>query len=460
MKKLISKFFLFVAILGAFTPSFKASADSSKSQTSIKYIDKMTQFGRLTEYQTQAFSDFSKEELQKRLSQEALNSLKTSLKNQNTSMWSEIKELQKLYTDIFISKTADKEARKLLVSREASLSIAIHRQLLYLHEFINLSLSNKSSDLSKKALTLSENMNAISKDLAEGKAIKVTTGMGLNQVLQAGKKTPSSVCSLLMGFCTRRSLSTLMDSLNEGIFLRTNEYTFEGIDKTTQILGQQKKSVFILIGNHDQPLMDIALGRKVALKLGSDQHITMTRKTVYPIPPPESAGDVVFVVDNDPKANPVQKSVDIVTKNILDSKKDRVSLAVYPEGMLPYTGGQMPMTVKEGAFVIARKLSVQLAAQGIPVYLVQMKSNVIEHLTSVENIPALVKMEAIEKVPANVMEKGIPDTWIEAKRIQAENSFNSHRGETQIDIFNLDKAPSSKIPYGLEMKKCSMVFIP
>lgn len=460
MKKLILKILVCLTFAGAFPLAALAGSTSSKNEVSTKYVDKMTQFGRLTAYQTQAFSDFSNEELNKRLSPEALNAIKISLKNQNASMWSEIKALQTLYTDIFITKTADKEARKLLVSREASLSIAIHRQLLYLHDFINLSQSNKSSDLSKKALTLSENMNAISKDLSEGKAIKVTPGMGINQVLQAGKNSTTSVCSLLMGFCTRRSLSTLMDSMNEGNFLRANEYTFEGIEKTTKVMDQQKKSVFILIGNHDQPLMDIALGRKVALKLGSDQHITMTRKTVYPIPPPESAGDVVFVVDNDPKANPVQKSVDIVTKNILDSKKGRVSLAVYPEGMLPYTGGQMPMTVKEGAFVIARKLSVQLAVQGIPVYLVQMKSNVIEHLTSVENIPALVKMEAIEKVPANPMEKGSPDTWIEAKRIQAENSFNSHRGETQIDIFNLDKAPSSKIPYGLEMKKCSMVFIP
>lgn len=453
MKKLISNLVVLIAItLNTLLQGQAFAANSTE------YVAKMNQFGRLTEYQTLAFADYAQEKLGRRLSPTALKALEASVATQNQSMWAEVKRLQDLYTNIFITKTAGKEDRKLLVFHEANLSKAAHRQLLALHDFINLSLKSKNSDLSSKALSLSEGMNAVSRELSTGTDIKVTAAMGISQVMQAGKNTTSSVCSLLMGFCTRRSLSTLMDNLNEGNFLRSKEYTFEGIEKTKQVLTKEKKAVFILIGNHDQPLMDIALGRKVALKLGSDQHITMTRKTVYPIPPPESAGDVVFVVDNDPKANPVQKSVDIVRKNILDTNKSLVSLAVYPEGMLPYTGGQMPMTVKEGAFVIARKLAVQLAAQDIPVYLVQMKSNVIQHLTSVEDIPALVKMEFVEKVPANPIDKG-GDAWIEAKRVQAENSFNSHRGESQIDIFNLDKVPSSKIPYGLEMKKCSMVFI-
>lgn len=437
-----------------------ANSSANQDSTSVsKYPEKMNQFGKLTEYQTKAFADYATEELAHRMKPDTLKVLRESVKSHNQATWKEVRTLQDLYRGIFLERTASKEARGLLVDREASLSIAVHRQLLYLHDFINESLKSKNSSLDSLALKLSQNMNAITKAQNEGVRVKVPPSMGINQVLQAGKNMPGTVCSLLMGFCTRRSMSTLMDSLNESSFLRSQNFTYEGIEKANDVLAQQKKAVFILIGNHDQPMMDIALGRKVGLQLKSDQHITMTRKSVYPIPPPESAGDVVFVVDNDPKANPVKESVDIVTKNILNSKKDRVSLAIYPEGMLPYTGGQMPMTSKEGAFVIARKLSTQLAAQGIPVYLVQMKTNIIEHLTATENIPAKVKIEFVEKVPNTALQKGVPDTWVEAKRVQAENSFNSHRGESQIDIFNLDKVPSSKIPYGLEMRSCSKVFI-
>ena len=67
---------------------------------------------------------------------------------------------------------------------------------------------------------------------------------------------------------------------------------------------------------------------------------------MYPIPPPESAGDVVYVDEHDPKLSPVAQSVakiqDALTRN------DVVSLSVYPEGMLPFAGAQMPLASKEG----------------------------------------------------------------------------------------------------------------
>jgi hypothetical protein len=423
-----------------------------------QYFEKIKQFGTLTDYQMTTFNNFVKNN--PKASPEAIAAVEQAIELQKQTLWNRVENLKALYGRSFIQKTATKEDRKALVFSESSLSIAVHRQLELLHDFIKATESGSSSAFSSKALKLSEKMTKISTDLIAGNSIGVPPKMGISQVFQASQKLGKSICSLLVGFCSRASLSQLMDSLDESNFLRGKPYQFEGMEAAKANLDQHAKSVFILIGNHDQPLMDIALARKVALQLGSEKHITMTRKSVYPIPPPESAGDVVFVVDNDPKSNPVQQSLDILAKNILAQDSHRVSLAVYPEGMLPYTGGQMPMTVKEGAFVIARKLAHQLSQQGIPVFLVQMKSNVIEHLTATEDIAAKVVMQNVEKVPDTVIDRKVPDVWIEEKRLQAENSFNSHRAQTQIDVFNTNKVPSSSIPYSMNTPMCSMLFAP
>lgn len=438
-------------------PTAWTNPNSVMAGEATQYFDKITRFGQLTDYQSTAFAEYLKNH--PKATPESIAAIKRSVELQKATLWTQIEELKSLYDKIFIQKTATKEERKALVYQESNLSIAIHRQLVQMHEFVRA--NNKASSLffAKRALKLSQGLDQVSMELKDGKSIAVPASMGINQVFQSGQNLSHSLCSLIAGFCTRASLSKLMDSLNEKNFLRAQGYEFDGIADIKKSLDQHPKAVFILIGNHDQPLMDIALARKASLLLGSEKHITMTRKSVYPIPPPETAGDVVFVVDNDPKSNPVQKSLDLLSQSILDQKNGRVSLAVYPEGMLPYTGGQMPMTVKEGAFVIARKLAHQLSAEGIPVYLVQMKTNIIEHLTDVNTSSAKVVMERLERVPDTALDRQTPDLWIEQNRLRAENSFNSHRGESQIDIFNLDKAPSSKIPYGLEMKSCSKVFI-
>ncbi|GEM_PF-5088025 len=453
MKTLMMTFFCLLLALIFITPN----AWSQDGQgIPPKYFEKINSFGHLTEYQFDSFSEFIRNSSQ--VTPEMIQMTESSIELQKTALRKRIGELQDLYNKAFLEKNATKDDRKLLVTHESNLSIAIHRQLVLLHEFIKAHKST-SPIQERKLKRLTQSLDSLSIGLIKGQSIKVPAAMGINQVFQASQNLGRSLCTLAAGFCQKKSLSELMDSLQESRFLRTQNYEFIGIDPVKSHLGQHEKAVFIIIGNHDQPLMDIALARKTSLLLGSNHHITMTRKSVYPIPPPESAGDVVFVVDNDPNSNPVQKSIDLLKENIAKKQNGRVSLAVYPEGMLPYSGGQMPMTVKEGAFVIARKLSHQLAAEGIPVYLVQMKTNIIEHLTDLQTTSAKVVIERLEKVPESAIDRQRPDQWIETNRVIAENSFNSHRGKTQIDIFNLDKAPRSKIPYGLEMRTCSRVFI-
>lgn len=448
--KVIQIFMVFIFAAFGFLPNAQA--------LEYEYFGKLTQFERLTNYQFNQFLEFIRNNPQ--ISSQDVVALEHTIEHQKVTLSQEILKLKSLYQKIFILRDATKEERKALVFQESNLSIAVHRQLEIVHGFLQRTQGASAKVYAKKMNLLVKDLEILSRELRAGESIKVPVGMGISQVFQTGRNLGKSICSLLLGFCSRASLSKLMDSLDEKNFLRADAYEYSGFDEARKTLEKNQKAVVILIGNHDQPLMDIALARNVSKMLGSDQHITMTRKSVYPIPPPESAGDVVFVVDNDPRSNPIQNSLDLLSQSLAQQKNKIVSLAVYPEGMLPYTGGQMPMTVKEGAFIIARKMAHQLSAQGVPVYLVQMKSNVIEHLTSTTLIAAKVTMQNIEVVPDSPMDRNKPDTWLSEKRLQAENSFNSHRAESQIDIFNLDKVPYSNIPYGLDMKSCSKVFIP
>ena len=123
---------------------------------------------------------------------------------------------------------------------------------------------------------------------------------------------------------------------------------------------------------------------------------------------------------------------------------DVVSFVIYPEGMLAFTGAQMPLVAKDGAYVIARKLAIELHAEGIPVYLVELKTNVLEHLTD----PAVPVMKArvtgVEIVPSEPFVKGETDRWIAQRRRKSQTLYNENRGEKMIDITGSVRIPNSK----------------
>jgi len=93
-----------------------------------------------------------------------------------------------------------------------------------------------------------------------------------------------------------------------------------------------------------------------------------------------------------------------------------------------------------------------------------MNTNVIEHLTESLPVDPLVKIVKIEQVPTEPIVKGQKDLWIEARRLEAENRFNTHRGIGQMDILEAKKVSDSQIPVGrltkvphLSIPKSSMI---
>ena len=428
-------------------------ADEGQKTEEPNYLAKMANFEKLTLSQDDQFIDF----LDKQKPKGKFQYIKDVVVQSKVSFLASTQKLKFLYQKQFITKSITPEEKAEIVSLESRISIATHRHLVILRGLVSR-IRGFQVGVHLKVKKLVAQLVEINAALLSGSNVRVTIGMGLQQLLQAGRKVFSTACNMIMGMCMKKSLSDMMDGLEAQSFLRSDKIQFRGLEEAEHILSESNHSVFILIGNHDQPLFDIALARQVSLKLGSQHHMTMTRKSVYPVPPPETAGDVIYVIDGDKNSNPVKESVDALVK--YSQSSERVSLAVYPEGMLPYTGGQMPMITKEGAFVIARKVAPLLAEQGIDTYLVEMNTNIIEHLTSKKIIDPTVDVVKVEKVPTSSMIKGQPDPWIESRRLEAENNFNLHRGNTQIDIFDTEGVKGSLIPAALPKVKNEEAKVP
>ena len=103
----------------------------------------------------------------------------------------------------------------------------------------------------------------------------------------------------------------------------------------------------------------------------------------------------------------------------------------------------MPLVTKEGGFVVARKIAIELSGEGIPVFLVETKTNTLEQITQHDLIEASASVADVEIVPGTPLVKGQPDEWIEARRLESENRFNEARGNKMLDILSSTRIPGT-----------------
>jgi len=238
-----------------------------------------------------------------------------------------------------------------------------------------------------------------------------------------------------------RRVSTWDRWLDAANFFRSDELEFRGAERALEAMAGHRRRVLVVIGNHDTAVYDGPIGQTWAEMLGSGHHIVMTRKSVYPIPPPESHGDIVYVDEDDPSSFPLAESVSKIKQFL--TQHDVVSLTIYPEGMMAFTAAQMPLVTKDGAFVVARKLAIELGASDIPVFLVEVKTNTLDEITRHDFVPATTEVAAVEVVPATPFVKGQPDEWMSRRRLEAENRFNEHRGNRMLDVVASTRIPGA-----------------
>lgn len=371
--------------------------------------------------------------------------LTREIKSSQAIIKAAIKELVERYKAQFLTDGASPTKDDVIdfMHLEANIAMASQQTLDALQKLIRLE--------SKKAFTvapaaqrrlLRHSMHKITTSLERrDDAAPLALSVGIKEMLCAGRKPIKTGVTVVGLILLHRPLSDWRIYLDPSNFFRSGDVVYEGVDDAVEILKAHPRRVMVTIGNHDTSLYDGAIAHRLALALGTDQHIRMVRKSVYPIPPPESAGDVVYVDEHDPKLAPVAQSVakiqDALTRNNV------VSLSVYPEGMLPFAGAQMPLVAKEGAFLIARKLAIKLSDQNIPVFLVETKSNTLVHLTSPEETQARVRISSVDRVPTEPIVKGQRDSWIARRRVESENRFNADRGERMVDIVGSNRIPDA-----------------
>jgi len=356
-----------------------------------------------------------------------------------------LRELVERYQAQFLAQNASPSKDDVIdfMHLEANIAMASQQTLDAMQKLVKL--ETKSSVKQAAALRrrlLRQSMNKITTSLERrDDAAPLSPLVGIKEMMCAGRKPFKTGLTVVALILFHRPLSDWRIYLDPSNFFRSGDVTFEGVDDAIETLKEHPRRVMVTIGNHDTSLYDGTIAHRLALALGTNQHIRMVRKSVYPIPPPESAGDVVYVDEHDPTLSPVAQSVtkihDALTKN------EVVSLSVYPEGMLPFAGAQMPLVAKEGAYLIARKLAIRLSDQNIPVFIVETKSNTLCHLTQADVTQARVRISSVDLVPADAMVKGQRDAWISRRRVESENRFNADRGERMVDIIGSKRIPDA-----------------
>jgi len=288
---------------------------------------------------------------------------------------------------------------------------------------------------------LSRWMHRTSTSLERRENVPFSIRISIPQLLQAGRKPFATAATLVTATVLRKSLTEMTDALDPSSFFRSPDVRFEGVEEARAALAKYPRYAMVMIANHDLGIYDGTLAHRLSQLMGCQRHMVINRKTVWPIAPPDSAGDVIYVDEGDPKHRPIPDSIRRVRDAL--AKNDRVSLAIYPEGMMPFTGAQMPLVTKDGAFIIARMLADNLSGESIPVLLVEFESNILTHLTISDSVDPVISITEISVVPTGQLPKGQTDEWIASRRLKAEERFNVGRGERMLDIVSSGPLPNS-----------------
>jgi hypothetical protein len=358
---------------------------------------------------------------------------------------SALQELLVLYQSQYgeAGSTPNKDDVLRLTHLEANIAMTSQQTLEAMQKLIRLQPKHSPKFLKSALRRVSlHSIRKISASLARrDDATPLALSVGLKEMLCAGRKPVKTAVTVIGLVGLHRPISDWPKVLDPTSFFRFGDIEFQGVDEALVRTVDHPRRVLVVIGNHDTSLYDGAIADRLARQLGSKHHIRMIRKTVYPIPPSESARDVVFVDEYDPNSLPVAESVALTKESL--QKHDVVSISIFPEGMLPFAGAQMPLVTKDGAFLVARKLAVELAKENVPVFLVETKTNTLVHLTQPDVTEATVRISSLEQVPFEPMIKGQRDQWIASRRLAAENRFNADRGEKMVDILRAIRVPHS-----------------
>lgn len=354
----------------------------------------------------------------------------------STILSKRIDEFAQDYEKIFVNYERSPELMERLVNTESDLKWAVDRALAALADTLDL-LDAGKKDISKSMQPLSE----ISQALESGKAVSRGVKDILRNILPYKKDNVKMICSVITRLCLKNeSLQNFFDKMPLGPLSGSSQNKAQL--KFTDIKGKQiskhnlpANAVIIMTMNHEHALMDLATMRDVARSLDADTVSVLTNKEVWPIYDIRTNKDenVIFKQDQGVK----QKVLSLIDKN-----KSRFMFAIYPEGDIPYFGGNFPIPAHFGAFNIARSAAVANKGKR-PVYLVKVFGNFQAAVNSQGKKNFEVEIMSPELVPDHVI--GGRDEWIESKRAEFEKLALERRGTETVDLINREKVQGARV---------------
>ncbi len=117
--------------------------------------------------------------------------------------------------------------------------------------------------------------------------------------------------------------------------------------------------------------------------------------------------------------------------NLIHSNSEKLAITFFPEEGTPNLSAQMPLITKPRAFALARSISVALRGKRL-LFLVQVRSNLLEHLTCKKRTKLKIEISDAMLVPSHKI--GIDDSWVNESRKKFERFANLYRGKKQIDL--------------------------
>ncbi len=232
-------------------------------------------------------------------------------------------------------------------------------------------------------------------------------------------------------FADLKSASLPMRILRE---TKLPSFRIEGLEPLRADLTSD--AVFILNLNHDQALLEVALAHEFFKQLKVDKTFVLTTRKAWGLVPKAKRPDAETVYIED------EKPLDLLAQKVASSKGKRIGILLCPEGQRPATNVSMPLTAKPGAFVFARKLAVLLKDK-MPVVSLTGIFNGMDHFTSAEAIPLVLKVLGMERVPNHPLAPN--DPWVADARLRFENLANTMRAHRFVDLIHPRKASGTNL---------------
>jgi hypothetical protein len=354
------------------------------------------------------------------------------------------------YRSVFISYEKNDAAKNRLNYVEIGLKWATEIVLKSLAEISSQLQSNPNERVIRKEIKKIIKTTAQVQATDENKNYVKPDPMARIEIIpMKSKGSTQALCSAFLKLCFQESVTDLLEGLPEQQFMKSapqEPIYWTRTAETDQLrpgLPQiPKDAAFILTMNHDHPILDLKYVRKIARELGIHRTALLTTKAVWALGKQDQ--DTLFVQDKDLS----QKVTDVLSDNAGKS-----SVAIYPEGNLPFPLTQFPMISKFGAYIMARKSAIQLASKR-PVYLIDIQSNLMKFSTSDKTIPLEFIVSEPELVPTEAL--GKRDPWSERKRLEFEARAN--RLETRslmVDLKSGRMIPGTNIRAAIEITQGS-----